>query len=124
MIEIKETTTTPKVNLDKKSCKLTIKGRSYPENAHRFYKPILKEVINHKKDISKSNIIIEIKLEIISSISMRYIHDMIDFIGKNTKSTIVNWYHEFDDEDMIESIELCSNIFPKITINSISTNEL
>ena len=46
MINIKQTTTTPEVNLNKEKCILTLEGRSYPENAHRFYKPILKEFIN------------------------------------------------------------------------------
>jgi len=124
MINIKQTTTTPEVNLDKEKCKLILEGRSYPENAHRFYKPILKEVINCKEDIKKSNIIIDIKLEVINSVSMRYIHDMIDFIGNNTNSTTVNWYYEIDDEDMKESIEIAASTFTKINIKDISVTEL
>jgi hypothetical protein len=123
MINIKQTTTTPEVNLNKEKCILTLEGRSYPENAHRFYKPILKEFINCKEDIKKSNIIIDIKLEVINSVSMRYIYEMIDFIGNNTKSTIVNWYYEFDDEDMRESIEVASSAFAKVNINDISVTE-
>lgn len=87
-MKIEETENTPEVFLDREKCKLTLKGKSYPENAHRFYKPILKNIIKCKKEISKSNITFDIKLEIINSISMRYIHDMIDFINKNTTSTI------------------------------------
>ncbi len=90
-MKIKKTENTPEVFLDKEKCKLTLKGKSYPENAHRFYKPLLKSIIKCKKEISESNIIVDIKLEIINSISMRYIHDMIDFIDKNTISTIVNF---------------------------------
>lgn len=122
-MKIEETENTPEVFLDREKCKLTLKGKSYPENAHRFYKPILKNIIKCKKEISKSNITFDIKLEIINSISMRYIHDMIDFINKNTTSTIVNWYYEFDDEDMKESIEVASSSFKKVKINSISVIE-
>ena len=122
-MKIKKTENTPEVFLDKEKCKLTLKGKSYPENAHRFYKPLLKSIIKCKKEISESNIIVDIKLEIINSISMRYIHDMIDFIDKNTISTIVNWYYEFDDEDMKESIEVASSNFKRIKINSISVSE-
>jgi len=123
MINIKQTETTPEVSLDKENCKLTLEGRSYPENAHRFYKPILKEIVKCKKDISKTNILVDIKLEIINSVSMRYIHDMIDFVSKNTNSTIVNWHYESDDEDMEESIQIACSNFPKTEINAISISQ-
>lgn len=105
-IKIEGTPKTPTVNFDAETGKMEIKGRSIPENAVEFYKPLvdwLGEYGNHAKPETQVNV----QLEYFNTSSSKCILDVfkkLESINSKTKITI-NWHYEEDDEDMLEAGE-------------------
>ena len=105
-IKIEGTPKTPTVNFDAESGILEVKGRSIPENAVEFYKPLVDWIGNYG-DNSKSDTVVNIQLEYFNTSSSKCILDVFKKLESvNGKTTItINWHYEEDDEDMFEAGE-------------------
>lgn len=104
---IEASKTTPAVKFNADSGILEISGESYPENASKFYEPILdwmtKFIGEHEGEI-----IFNFRMIYFNTSSSKAIFDIIELLensfndGKDVK---LNWYFEEDDEDIEESGE-------------------
>ncbi|HXB13194.1 MAG TPA: DUF1987 domain-containing protein [Bacteroidia bacterium] len=101
---IKATARTPAIKFDPIQGKLEIKGRSIPENAAEFYKPLIeglnKYVINPKPVIQ-----VDIQLEYLNTDSARCILNifrLLESLQAKGNQVNINWYYEKDDLDMKE----------------------
>ena len=105
-IKIEGTPKTPTVNFNAESGVLEVKGRSIPENAVEFYKPLVDWIGNYG-DNSKSDTVVNIQLEYFNTSSSKCILDVFKKLESvNGKTTItINWHYEEDDEDMLEAGE-------------------
>ncbi|MDA9267143.1 DUF1987 domain-containing protein [Salibacteraceae bacterium] len=105
-IKIEGTPKTPTVNFDAESGILEVKGRSIPENAVEFYKPLVDWIGNYG-DNSNSDTVVNIQLEYFNTSSSKCILDVFKKLESvNGKTTItINWHYEEDDEDMLEAGE-------------------
>jgi hypothetical protein len=121
---IKGNQSTPYVELDKETCTFTIIGKSYPEHPSLFYDPIVEEIDKCKSDLSKSNITIKLALEILNSVSTKYLFHLIKELYESAMATEVNWYYESDDESMLEEGNYLKSSFPKSNFNLISVEDL
>jgi hypothetical protein len=121
---IKEGLNTPYIKLDKESCKLTIIGKSYPEDASLFYTPLVEEIETCKKDLKESKITIKIALEIMNSVSTKYLFQVIKEIYSLAKETEINWYYEADDECMLEEGGYFEESFPNSKFKLIEVEDL
>ena len=91
---------TPEVVFNASENIFTIKGKSFPENAKKFYSGILDWLneFNPNNDLN-----FQISLYYISSssiISVLEIIRILDKINANGNSVSINWYHDQDDEDI------------------------
>lgn len=105
-IKIEGTPKTPTVNFDASSGVLEIKGRSIPENAVEFYKPLV-DWIGTYGDNAQGTTAVNIQLEYFNTSSSKCILDVfkkLESINGKTSITI-NWHYEEDDEDMLEAGE-------------------
>ena len=105
-IKIEGTPKTPTVSFDAETGELEIAGRSIPENAVEFYKPLV-DWIGSYGNTSKSNTKVNIRLEYFNTSSSKCILDVfkkLEAINSKTEITI-NWYYEEDYEDMLEAGE-------------------
>ncbi|MCB0428650.1 MAG: DUF1987 domain-containing protein [Flavobacteriales bacterium] len=106
-IVIEGTPKTPVVNFDATGGVLEIKGRSIPENAIEFYKPLI-EWIEGYSGAPKAQTNVNIQLEYFNTSSSKCILDVfkkLEAIHKAGNDMVVNWYYEEDDEDMQEAGE-------------------
>ena len=115
---------TPYIKLDKENCKLTIIGKSYPEDASLFYTPLVEEIETCKKDLEKSKITIKIALEIMNSVSAKYVFHIIKNIYESAKETDIIWYYEVDDECMLEEGGYFEESFPNSNFKLIEVKNL
>jgi hypothetical protein len=100
-------TKTPTVSFDPTSGKFELSGRSIPENAVDFYRPIYTWLDDYVKSPGKHTCL-DVKLEYFNTSSSKCLLDVfkkIEFITKNNGNAEVNWYYEEDDEDMQEAGE-------------------
>lgn len=105
-IKIEGTPKTPTVNFNAETGVLEIKGRSIPENAVEFYKPLV-DWIGSYGEVAKGDSQVNIQLEYFNTSSSKCILDVfkkLESINGKTNITI-NWYYEQDDEDMLEAGE-------------------
>ena len=121
---IREESTTPYVKLDKENCTLTIKGKSYPEHPTIFYTPILNELKDCISSLGDVGITVNLALEIMNSVSTKYIYNIISNINKSSDKNKINWYYEEDDQDMEEEGQQLTTTFKNIKVKLIPTEDI
>ena len=114
---IKPTEFSPKVLLDARKNKLEISGESRPENAEKFYQPILDWLDNYYSlrywkdssfDSKSAEVVFEFKFEYFNSTSAKCILDILNKIEMFCREKMdikVKWYYDEMDTDMMESGE-------------------
>src|ERR1051325_414051 len=117
-IKIDATETTPGVVLDHTTDTFVIGGESRPENARKFYGPIIEWFDKHnqflywlkndKGDAYKKDIRIDFRFDYLNSTSIKFVYDLlkkIEELKSNATSLKINWQYESGDDDMKESGE-------------------
>lgn len=104
-LNITETISTPSVYFDENQSCITIKGRSIPINADKFWDPILSWF--KKNSVNCSEISINFNFDYINSGSQQFILKLLKLITDlNAKELIkvgkITWKFEDFDEDMQE----------------------
>jgi hypothetical protein len=92
---------TPRINFDHSSGIFEISGRSIPENAYEFYKPIL-EWLDAYRLQPQEKTILRVYLEYYNTSSSKYYLDIFrkfEAIYKEPYEVLIEWYYDQDDED-------------------------
>ena len=117
---IEPTEFSPRVLLDAKKNKFEISGESRPENAAKFYQPILDWLDNYYSlrywkdssfDSQTEEVVFEFKFEYFNSTSAKNILDILKKLGEFRKEKMeikIKWY--YGREDMLEAGEEFSSI--------------
>lgn len=110
-LKLKATEDTPEVSFNIDSNKFVISGRSLPENAHAFYRPViewLEEYVKQPNSMSE----LTIALEYFNSSSVKQLLEMMTLFEKitvNGKEAKIIWcYSEGDDLMEIKGLEFHS----------------
>ena len=108
ILEINSTNKTPYIKFDPKNGVLEMTGRSIPENAVEFYKPLVEWLDKYSQNPNEKTVV-NVQLEYFNTSSSKCILDVFkkleDINKKDDKEVIINWYYEEDDEDMLEAGE-------------------
>lgn len=97
---IEETHDTPKIILDKSTGIFEVSGRSLPENAVKFYAPILTWMEEYIKTPNQATHF-EFKLDYFNSASTKKVFEIIivlEKLSQKNQSVVVTWYHTKEDE--------------------------
>ena len=106
-LNIEQTSKTPGIICDGSIGKVTIKGRSVPENAVEFFTPVknwITNYINSPQDITEVSIDLDY-FNTSTSIILLNLLRLFEPLKSNDKNIIFNWYYESDDLDMKEAGE-------------------
>jgi len=97
---IKDSEKTPSVALSTNGV-LKLEGRSIPEDAAKFFKPLL----DWTKEFTANEIRVDIKLEYFNTSSSKFILEMLRLLENNpdNNNILVNWFYEEGDLDVLES---------------------
>jgi hypothetical protein len=107
--KISPTLKTPKVILDPEGI-IKITGRTIPENAVNFFKPIKDWVENYLCNPADVTIV-DIEIECFNAISKKsllLLLDRISYVKLKSKKLLINWNYKDDDEDILEIGEYIS----------------
>ncbi len=97
---IEETQDTPKVVFDKLRGVFEISGRSLPENAIKFYTPVLQWLEDYIA-APNATTCFEFKLDYFNSASTKKIYEIVSLMERlmeNNASVNIKWYYSKDDE--------------------------
>ena len=105
-LHIIRTEDTPEIMFDPMVGAFSIRGRSLPENAYNFYRPLIEFLESSVDQIKKAGNF-EFHLDYFNSSSGRFIYEMLTIIEEKAKpsSFKVKWVVDKDDESMIEKGE-------------------
>lgn len=117
---IESTKETPEILFDPENGFLKLKGQSYPENAFKFYEPILTLLDEYmKKDASLT---LHFELPYINTSSSKCIMMLLEKLEEayeEGKEITINWYYDEENEielecaeEFSEDIEIPFNIIP------------
>ncbi len=114
-LTVKGTEMSPQIIFDPEMMKFSISGESRPEDAHKFYDPLLKwidEFLTFTKKNGANNRHLPIRFEFnfiyFNTSSARYILDilcMLDSHHSEGAEILVLWHYRQKDEDIRESGE-------------------
>lgn len=108
---------TPEVIFDIKNNFFSLKGVSYPEDASKFYEPLIKKTQNYvNNNLGENNSIkIEIDLDYFNTSTASALYKIL-YIFNNEKNIDVNlvWAYEKDDDDLYEAGKNYEYIFKNI----------
>lgn len=108
---IKSTTVSPSVIMDAEAGIFVISGESRPENAGKFYPPIIDWISRYKERFldkvkGEESITFEFKLDYFNSTSAKFILDILkrlDSYYSEGHKIKIKWYYLKQDEDMQDS---------------------
>lgn len=126
------TQTTPKVILDSAKNTFEISGESRPENASKFYAPIINWFHEYdallyfqKNQYGKSKeVILKFQLDYFNSTSAKFILDIFYQIGKMNQEGYkaeIHWLYDQRDTDMKEAGEEFAKLVPDLPIKYIGS---
>lgn len=106
-LRIEGTKQTPQIGFNGATGILEISGRSIPENSFDFYNPILLWLDEYGSN-PQPKTILQVKLEYFNTSSSKYILEVlkkIKVMHESGANVLVEWYHDPDDEEMMETGE-------------------
>lgn len=101
-LKIEETKNTPSIHFDGAQGVFKIKGRSFPENAKKFYKPIIEWLVAFSPEDNKTYHVY-FALDYVSSSSLLTLLEIMKQLNTFHTSGYnfeINWQYDFDDEDI------------------------
>ncbi len=107
---IEGTDTLPNVSM-LTSGNISIAGRALPEDAVRFFNPI----ITWAKEYFGDSLKLDINLEYYNTSVSKQLHDFFNILSEKTESIKISvvWQYEEGDDEMLESGEIYEELFPK-----------
>lgn len=106
---IEKTKSTPQIEFDPQSYKLRIEGQSYPENAFKFYEPILGWLDKYLQQLEHSMVLeIYFHMPYINTSSSKCIMMLLEKLEEAHqfgKTVTVRWYYDQDNETALECAE-------------------
>jgi hypothetical protein len=115
---IAATPSSPEVNFDFAQHHLSVRGESYPENAAAFYGDIIKSLRDYLTLCTDTSITMDIALAYFNSSSTKMLFNIFEALNDAQRAgnkITVNWYHDEEDDTMLEFGQELSDDFTDIT---------
>jgi len=113
-LHIEGTDTLPTVEMNTAG-NVKLEGRALPEDAVRFFQPIIHWV----NEYAGKNLDININLEYFNTSVSKQLHDFINLLNNKPADckVQVQWHYEEGDDEMLESGEIYEELFPRIAFS-------
>ena len=118
---IAATAETPEVKFMYSAHSLSIQGESYPENAMAFYAPLRAGLQSYLAQISdQAPVEVHFSLKYFNSSSTKLLRSLISLLNdaaKDGKQITAHWYHDPEDDMMLEFGEDLQDEFGALHLN-------
>jgi len=116
---------TPLIDFDPDAGKLSIKGKSYPENCNEFYKDVI-DWLEDYFDTPKEGTVVTFDIPYYNSSTSKTLFDILDILSdakENGTAFTVVWQYDKDNESAEEMGEEFQEDFEELDIQLKSYNE-
>ena len=106
-LTLDSTSNTPGVNFDPSNGLLLLTGRSIPEHANNFYRPLI-DWLNEYGASKPDKVTLDVKIDYLNSASSKLLMEVfekLEPLHAFGTHVAINWYYEEDDEEMLEAGE-------------------
>lgn len=112
-LRIESTPLTPEIDF-KNSGKMSIRGKSLPEDPRKFYMPLFDWV----NEMNTNAVNLDVQLEYVNTSSSKNILELIKAIDnqQSIKHLKLKWHYEVDDPDMLEFGEIIQRTLKKAKV--------
>lgn len=102
--------------------KIRIEGRALPEDAVRFFLPILIWI----EEFPGKNFQVDINLEYFNTSVSKQMHDFFRKLNSKPDDVTINitWHYEEGDDEMQESGEIYEELFPRFKFSFLQYEEI
>lgn len=117
---IQKSVDTPFVNFSVPKKIFEIGGKSLPEDADEFYKPVF-DWLKKNSDFISTKSEVHFKMEYFNTASSKRLLDIISYfkdVQDSGKDIVLNWFYSKDDKDMLSAGEEIEEIL-EIQFNKI-----
>lgn len=121
-ITVEATKSSPFILIDPAGHLIQIKGESYPENAAKFYGPVLSSINEYFKSSESSEVTVEIHLSYFNSSSSKVLFNLfesVDIAVSDGKDVVINWCYHPENETVFEAGEEFSDEFSSLRFNFV-----
>ncbi len=104
-IYIARTSNSPEVSFSFSKNSLSMTGEAYPENANEFFHPMLTGLEQYLEASDGKHIEFHFRLTYLNSAATKMVYTMFEMLNESarTKNSIVlNWYHDEEDDAIME----------------------
>lgn len=118
---IAPTPSSPEVDFKFDAHTLSLRGESYPENAAAFYGGVIPPLRAYLKTQASATITVNIALAYFNSSSTKMLFNMIEALSDAVRAgneVLLNWFHDEDDETILEFGQELSEDFPAIRFSN------
>jgi len=95
----------PMVRFDADAGLLEIAGKSYPENASKFYTPVFHWINEYLKTVSPQPIRLNLEIIYLNSSSSKVLLNLLDILDQaagDGREIVINWRYHEDNETALE----------------------
>jgi hypothetical protein len=117
---IEQTKSSPSIRFDAEAGTLDIRGKSYPEDASKFYSPVFDWVTEYFTNHAHTTTVVNLEIIYLNSSSSKallVLLDMLDTQAKQGNDVIVNWRYHEGNEMAIECGEEFGDELEAVTYN-------
>lgn len=123
---IEKTPSTPYINFDASTNKLVMTGESFPENAAKFYAPVLEWLKEYLAGPDTGETVVEFEIIYFNSstskIFMMFLNMLEDAVAEGRR-IVVNWRCDARNETAIECGEEFAEDLQKLNFNIVIVGE-
>jgi hypothetical protein len=123
-IYLAKTAQSPEVDFRFREHVLSMTGEAYPENANEFFHPILNALENYLASNDGKDIEFNFRLTYFNSAATKMLFNMFDLLNESAASSnriVLNWYHDEDDDTILEFGEGIQDDFQALEFRAIAT---
>ena len=122
-IYIERTATSPEVDFNFSTHKLSLTGEAYPENAYEFFQPILEGLEKYLHATQDENIEFNFYLTYFNSAATKMLYTMFEILNDASikgNQVMLNWYHDEEDDTSLEFGEGIQQDYTALAFTAIS----
>ncbi len=125
-LRIEATKSTPGILFDAQRGVLGIKGKSYPENAAKFYGPVLEWVDAWLDATQDSNVQVNVEIIYLNSSSSKAFLNLFGILDRRAQTgryVEINWYYHEENETALECGEEFIEDLEAVKFNLVKITE-
>ncbi len=124
---LEATHSSPYLSFDEEAGLLEIRGKSYPENAAKFYGPVLEWLRNYLASVdSETTTVVNMEIIYLNSSSSKAFLNLFEALegaAKEGRKVIVNWLYHGENETALECGEEFAEDLEAVTFNLVEIPE-